>query len=301
MKKAIANLICMAVLLSTVTTTAFAAKIDSFTDVPSNQWYYKAVSYCLENDLMNGQGDGIFNPGGVVSRAQIAQVLYNREGKKDVDLNANTFSDVNSEWFAKAVVWCSGNGIVNGTGDGNFAPGKSITRQDLCVMVYRYYKDYLGKDIVLAEESYMTGFTDYNKTPSYAREALRWAVKNSFMSGKTENTLAPGATCTRAELAQFLLNLDNLKIKDTSKPIPTPTPVPTPTPDPKPSGGLAVPDHFDLTGIATSADWTGDGVTINGLHYSVNLWPGDRWYIVDIFLVIPAANGGFVYFLPDNW
>lgn len=189
---------------------ASALTTADFTDIPDN-WAKPAISYVLEKGLMTGVGDGKFNPGGTVNRAQIAQVLYNREDSPSIDGLENPFSDVSDQWFAKAVIWCKNNGVVSGNSATTFNPMGQVTRQDICVMVYNYVTNYLNKTAEMTDETKMSStFTDWDKAAGYAKNALRWANKAGFMSGTSATTLAPTGKATREQLAQFLKNLDKV-------------------------------------------------------------------------------------------
>lgn len=53
-----------------------------FADVPSDYWAAEAIRYVKENGLMIGSGDGTFKPNEVVTRAQLAEVLYRLSKRK---------------------------------------------------------------------------------------------------------------------------------------------------------------------------------------------------------------------------
>lgn len=239
MKRVLSILLAISLTLC-ATLPAGALTAADFTDVPDN-WARPAIAYCLEKGLMSGVGNGKFNPGGSVSRAQIAQVLYNRENNPSVDGLANPFTDVGSQWFANAVVWCKANGIVNGSSASTFSPNGEVTRQDICVMVYNYYTKHLGKTPEMAEESQMAAtFADWGKVAGYAKNAIRWANQVGFMRGSSGTTLDPAGKATRAQLAQFLRNLETVLEKEpepTASPNPTaePTASPEPTKEPTPT------------------------------------------------------------------
>lgn len=208
MKKVLSLLLALALLVSL--TIPVSAK-QSFTDV-GNGWSYKAVEYCTAKKYMSGEGAGIFNPGGKVIRAMVAQTLYNKAGVPETDLSQNPFTDVSdSQWFAKAVVWAKNNGVVAGSGDFTFAPEASVTRQQVCMIFYNYYCNVLGQTAELQDETVMEStFTDYKNVASWAKEAVRWANKTGFMGGDTKTTLSPASGATREQLAQFLMNFDKI-------------------------------------------------------------------------------------------
>ena len=51
-----------------------------FTDVAKDAWYFPAVEYVFNNDLMNGTTATTFAPNVELNRAMMAAVLYNMEG-----------------------------------------------------------------------------------------------------------------------------------------------------------------------------------------------------------------------------
>ena len=74
-----------------------------FADVSEGDWYYEAVRFVQERGLMNGYSDGRFGPNDNLSRAQLAQILFNKEGKPGVNYLMD-FSDVADEaWHAEAI------------------------------------------------------------------------------------------------------------------------------------------------------------------------------------------------------
>ena len=224
MKKLVSMALAICLLCTAFVLPANALTTADFTDIPDN-WAKPAIEYCLEKGLMSGVGNGKFNPGGTVNRAQITQVIWNRENKPSIEGLENPFTDVGTQWFAKAVIWCKNNGIVSGNSATTFNPDGPVTRQDICVMVYNYYTKFLKKTGELTDESKMSDtYTDWGKVAGYAKNAVRWANKVSFMSGTSATTLAPTGKATREQLAQFLKNLD--KVLENEKPEPTPSPEP---------------------------------------------------------------------------
>lgn len=222
--KRFVSMVLVACLLLGICLPASALTAADFTDIPDN-WAKPAIEYCLQKGLMKGEGSGKFNPGGTVNRAQIAQVLYNREGSPSTEGLANPFTDVGTQWFAKPVIWCKNNGVVSGNSATTFNPTGNVTRQDICVMVYRYVTEYKKLAAELTDESKMSDtYTDWGKVAGYAKNAVRWANKVSFMSGTSATTLAPTGKATREQLAQFLKNLD--KVLENEKPGPSPRPEP---------------------------------------------------------------------------
>ena len=171
-----------------------------FTDLGTvGTWYHEAVDYVLRNGLMNGYSSGTFGPNDNLSRAQFAQILFNKEGRPVVNYLLQ-YSDVaEGAWYTEAIRWATSQGIVGGYGNGMFGPNDNITREQLAVMLWRY----AGSPAATDKELH---FTDADKASGYALEALRWAVENGVMSGKGGGILDPKGLATRAQTAQMLKN-----------------------------------------------------------------------------------------------
>lgn len=178
--------------------SASAGRYTASCTVIVGPWYQSAVDFALEKGLMNGYSDGSFGANDRLGRAQLAQILYNKEDRPAVTVTGK-FSDIGEDaWYSKAVSWAAERKIVNGYDDGRFGHSDPITRQDLAVMLWRYAgsPDSGGS---------VTGFSDADKISGYAENALRWAVENGIMNG-SGGKLNPLGYATRAEAAQMLKN-----------------------------------------------------------------------------------------------
>lgn len=171
----------------------------AFSDLDASAWYHEATDFVLERGLMNGYGDGTFRPDGTLSRAMLAQILYNQAGRPAV-AGGSAFPDVAAgAGYAPAIAWAAERGVVGGYGDGTFRPGGQITREQLAVMLWRY----AGSP---APSGGSLHFPDAGQAGDYAREALAWAAESGVMSGYADGRLAPKGPVTRAQAAQMLRN-----------------------------------------------------------------------------------------------
>mgnify|MGYP000111965118 FL=1 len=106
------------------------------------------------------------------------------------------FSDVAADaWYAEAAVYCRDNGLMNGTTATTFSPNATMTRAQLCAVLYR-----------MAGSLEMTGRDTFADTPDGAwyEDAVLWAVRNRIMSGYTADTFGPHDPVTREQLAAIL-------------------------------------------------------------------------------------------------
>ena len=185
------------------TTETIAFDENTFSDVRSGDWYYPAVKYVYENNLFKGTDSG-FEPQAQMTRAMLVTVLHRYDCSPQLSAK-NGFEDVGADmWYAQSVGWAAENGIVNGYLDNSFAPDESITREQLAVILYRYAQ-YKGYDLTVEGNADISGYKDADSISDYARDAIYYAVSSGVISGKTEDTIAPGESATRAEVATMIM------------------------------------------------------------------------------------------------
>ena len=173
-----------------------------FIDVPENAWYAEAADYAAARGLFRGVDALTFAPDLPMTRAMLVTVLYRLEGSPAA--GPSPFADVPAEsWCAGAVSWAAEKGLVQGTGKG-FAPQRSVTREQLAAIFFRYVNA-LGLDASRRAE--LTGFADGEQTASWAREAMEWAVGCGLFRGNAEGCLNPRGSATRAEVAVLMQRL----------------------------------------------------------------------------------------------
>ena len=111
----------------------------SFSDVPANSYYAKAVVWAVENGITTGTGDGKFSPNATCTRAQSVTFLYRAMGTTPVEMKG--FTDVaKGSYYADAVAWAVENGVTNGIGNGLFSPDGGCTRAQIVTFLYRTYQ-----------------------------------------------------------------------------------------------------------------------------------------------------------------
>ena len=172
-----------------------------FTDVASGEWYYEAVQYVYDNELMNGMSATTFEPNSTTTRGMIVTMLYRLENEPTAA--SAGFTDVAAgQWYTDAVNWAAANNIVNGYGDSQFGPTDTITREQMAAILYRYAQ-YKGYDVTASAD--LSAYTDAASVSSYAVSAMQWAVGEGLINGVTNTTLVPGGSATRAQVAAILM------------------------------------------------------------------------------------------------
>ncbi len=173
-------------------------------DVLVKAWYHDAVDYVVEHGIMTGTSATTFEPNTTLSRAMVAQILYNLEGQPTVT-GESTFTDVSGHWAANAIAWAQETGVVSGYGNNTFRPNQAVTREELAQMLYNYAA-HMGYDLTAAGN--LTAFPDGSKVSDWAQTAMSWANGNQLINGFEDDTLRPGGDSTRAQAASILMNFD---------------------------------------------------------------------------------------------
>lgn len=117
-----------------------------FSDVSEGQWYSAAVQWASRGGIVQGTGEGVFDPDGKVTREQMAAIMYRYAKFKNMDISGadaakfNGFTDKSgvSAWAEEALIWATDTGIINGMGDGTLAPGNGSTRAQVAQIVKNY-------------------------------------------------------------------------------------------------------------------------------------------------------------------
>ena len=173
-----------------------------FRDVSEDAWYEESVRYVYENGLMVGSSDTEFHPDVITSRSMLVTTLWRMAGSPSAG-GPIPFDDVNEEaWYAEAVRWAAGEGIVNGYSSGIFAPDDTLTREQMAEMLYRF-AGYMGYDISGAAD--LSGYSDTEEISGYAARALSWAGAEGLINGMSDTVLAPKGSATRAQMAAILM------------------------------------------------------------------------------------------------
>lgn len=259
LKRLPAIILALALTLS-LTIPGFAAG-SSFTDVSPNAWYKGAVDYVTEHELMNGVGNGRFDPSGSTSRAMLVTILW-RMADEPVVNYLMQFPDVGQDWYTEAVRWAASEHIVDGYDDGSFGANDPVTREQIVTILWRY------KGSPAAERG--QDFADEADISGFAAQAVDWSRANGVVSGKGGNRFDPQGRATRAETAAILQNFQALEN----------APAPEPTPEPAPStGSKTLVVYYSATGSTERvAGYIADAVDAD----TFELVPADPYTSADL-------------------
>lgn len=226
--------------------TALAEKADDFTDVSRSDWYYQFVDYVTSKGYFNGVADKTFAPADNMTRAMFVTVLFRFDGAKG-DRTQSAFTDVApGEWYTDAINWAAANRIVDGVGDGKFAPNDPITRAQMCTMIERYLALYKKAwKVTLPETGSVSVMVDENAIPAYALAAVKQCQRHGLVNGFEDGTFRPNELSTRAQVAAVIYRMSYLV--QNAKPDNTPSVNPGGTVNP-PVTAYTYALYFDANG-----------------------------------------------------
>lgn len=196
LKKVIALVAVFAMLVSTV---AFAT---TFSDVKDDDNYAEAIEMLSNLGILTGDdqdGDGVmdFRPNDTITRAEVAAIVCRVQNLNNLAQSGTQFTDVtSSHWASGYVAQAAGKGIINGNGDGTFAPEANVKFQDVVKMFVR----------TIGYEPYVNANGGYPAGDLAA--ANRYGVLDGVIQSGNE------AEATRGQVAQIAFNALDTPLMD---------------------------------------------------------------------------------------
>ena len=119
-------------------------EVNKFPDVQdSTMYYYKAVNWAIKNKIISGYNNGKFGPDDLITREQLAVILWKysryKGTYKDKTADYSKFSDSKkiSEFAQKGMNWAVGVGVITGS-QGQLLPQGNASRAEAVSMIYKY-------------------------------------------------------------------------------------------------------------------------------------------------------------------
>lgn len=185
----------------------------SFNDLDTVSWAKDAIIALNQAGIISGYSDGSFRPNQTITREEFVTLLVRCFDFKDSSAECD-FEDVPEDaWFRQYVAYAKSSGITDGISAVQFGTGSYITRQDMCVMVYRA----INKLNIEMERGEKKEFSDSDSIAPYAAEAVSALSEIGIISG-LGNEFAPEKYSTRAEVARVLYEI--YKINETEADLP---------------------------------------------------------------------------------
>ena len=156
----------------------------------AGHWAEKTLDEWQDEGLIDGYGDGSFQPNGTVTRAEFIK-LVNRTLSLTAE-SAISFSDVTErDWFHAEVARAVAAGYAQGSG-GLFRPNQPVTRAEAAAMLARAAG-------LAANEERADAFADAAPIPAWARGSVGAAAEAGYMTGYPDGAFGALDPITRAE------------------------------------------------------------------------------------------------------
>ncbi|QGQ97859.1 S-layer homology domain-containing protein [Paenibacillus psychroresistens] len=179
-----------------------------FEDV-AQHWAKDAVNDMGSRMVIEGTGEGKFNPDQGMTRAEFAASIVRGLGLKPEN-GGTPFSDVKvTDWYSSAINVAYAYDLINGFEDGAFRPNDQITREQAMVIINKAMTItnlYAGlpdqsNDVILRP------YMDATEASVWALSSIAKSVQSGIVSGRSSTQLAPKANISRAEVAALVKRL----------------------------------------------------------------------------------------------
>ncbi|ALS25048.1 S-layer homology domain-containing protein [Paenibacillus naphthalenovorans] len=179
-----------------------------FDDV-ANHWAKDAVNDMGSRMVIEGIGNGLFDPDRDITRAEFAAIIVRALGLK-LQSGTSFFSDVKeSDWYSSAVRTAYAYHLVGGFEDGTFRPNDMITREQAMVILSKAMTitNLKARLPVQTADVTLHTFGDAAEVSAWAQSSVADSVQAGIVSGRSGTALAPKDYMTRAEVATIIQRL----------------------------------------------------------------------------------------------
>lgn len=178
---------------------------EPFSDVDSVPWANEAIEALRARGILNGDGEGKFNPSRYVLREEFIKMLLLTMFESVEEYDECVFEDVDKNaWYYPYVAYAVKNKIATGYSEKQFGTGQYILREEMAVFINRALNSGGWKTEMLKESF---SVKDLNEISPYAVEGVENLYKAEIVNGKYKDAFAPKDRATRAETAQILYNV----------------------------------------------------------------------------------------------
>ncbi|MDG0810636.1 S-layer homology domain-containing protein [Cohnella rhizosphaerae] len=178
-----------------------------FNDLQTAPWAETYIRALAAKEIVQGSGDGSFQPDRTVTRAEFVQMLMKGLGLIDGSA-ASTLSDVKEgAWYYAAAASAQTLGIVQGRSGGKFDAAAPITREEMAVLAYRAAQKAGALASTDGAASQIGSFIDQASISSFAVQAIAVMRQAGVIDGMSDGRFQPKSTATRAESAAIIQRL----------------------------------------------------------------------------------------------
>lgn len=113
----------------------------SYQDVAEDAWYKGAVDWVSEKYFISGYGNGYFGPDDLVTRQQLAVIMWRCAGHPESGASGTAYADQAqiADYAQEAIRWAKETELLGGLENNCFQPNSLATRAQVATVVYRYW------------------------------------------------------------------------------------------------------------------------------------------------------------------
>lgn len=179
----------------------YATPTEKYTDI-TGHWAKESIDYAVGRGLFSGTIDTTFDPNTAMNRGMLVTVLGRLAGADVSAYKTSSFSDVSmGKYYPAYVEWAYKMGIVSGTGNGKFNPERTVTREEIALILQNYAKA-TGYTLPVTREAIT--YADASSIGSAYKDAVKAMQQAGIMIGDSNNRFNPKAGATRAEVSAML-------------------------------------------------------------------------------------------------
>ncbi|MFS0723425.1 family 16 glycoside hydrolase [Paenibacillus sp. 1P07SE] len=197
--------------IASLTNSVYAVVSGSrtFADIDTH-WAKEAINDLGSRLVIDGSGEGKFEPGRNITRAEFAAIMIRGLGLVQPGAGDNRFHDVTTDnWYYDVVATAHKYGMINGFEDGAFRPAEHITREQAMTMIARAMQ-LTGLSVELTGDAagqLQSKFADAGEIADFALDSMSSGLQAGIIQGRDGNVLAPKGNLTRAEVAVMVTRL----------------------------------------------------------------------------------------------
>ncbi len=175
-----------------------------FEDVSANAWCAPAVKWAVEHDVTSGIRTYQFAPNQLITRQQLATMLYNysknlhNQSTDKADLSVYEDASEVQEWADDGIRWCVAQGIISGMTETRLAPQANVTRAQTARMLGQFHRLMLNNIPVFAgAHKKIVAFLEENGEIIFEKESYkeyRYTLVNDTMKFWAECVVRPTYT-----------------------------------------------------------------------------------------------------------
>ncbi|MCA1295778.1 S-layer homology domain-containing protein, partial [Paenibacillus sp. alder61] len=178
-----------------------------FSDM-NGHWAYDDVELMANKLILQGVTPEKFDPNRPITRSEFVALIARGLGLQE-DAESDRFSDVTAnDWHAGSIGAAIEAGLVQGNENNKFLPNDPITREEIALIAERALEYVKGNgERESSNTPNLPAYKDEGTVSLWAKKAMNQAISQGLIQGKSQDTLDPKETATRAEAASVIKRL----------------------------------------------------------------------------------------------